>query len=162
MTSSEAKKKAKQILVDYLEVNDLRKTPERFAILDEIYSRKGHFDAEELFVEMKEKNYPISRATIYNTLEVLHKCELVKKHQFGHAQAVYEKSFGYQQHDHLICSECNKIVEFCDPRIHQINTMMGSLLNFKIDKHELTLYAHCLGGCEEKKKLEGKVKKGAV
>src|SRR5689334_19332023 len=98
MTPAEIKKKVKQKLVEYLEENELRKTPERFAILDEIYSRKGHFDAEELFVEMKKKNYPISRATIYNTLDVLHKCDLVKKHQFGNTQAVYEKSFGHQQH----------------------------------------------------------------
>jgi Fur family transcriptional regulator, ferric uptake regulator len=68
---------------------------------------------------------------------------LVKKHQFGKNLAQYEKSFGFKQHDHVICTQCGTVTEFCDPRIQNIKTMMGDLLNFEITHHSLNLYGLC-------------------
>src|SRR5215467_15778106 len=130
MKQSELMKQAREIFTDYLEKHLQRKTQERFVILEEIYSRNDHFDAESLYLELKKNKHKISRATVYNTLELLVASDLVTKHQFGNNMARYEKSFGYRQHDHLICVDCNKVLEFCDPRIHQISTRMGELLHF--------------------------------
>ncbi|NQZ74846.1 MAG: transcriptional repressor [Ekhidna sp.] len=141
----------KKIFQAHLENKSLRKTPERFAILEEIYGRDGHFDVESLYVSMKDKNYRVSRATVYNTLDLLVDCDLVTKHQFGQNLAQFEKAYGFRQHDHLICTDCNKVHEFCDPRIQNIQTTVSQLLQFKVMHHSLILYAACeKENCENK------------
>ena len=152
MKQEELLLQVQQLFSDYLEKHHQRKTIERFAILEAVYSRNDHFDAESLFMEMKQKKYNVSRATVYNTLDILQECELVTRHQFGNNLARYEKSYGFRQHDHLICLDCNKVLEFCDPRIHQITTRMGDLLRFDIPYHSLILYGHCRG-CEIKDRM---------
>ncbi len=139
----------KSIFTNYLEKMNYRKTPERYAILEEIYRRNDHFDAEALFIHMKNQNYRVSRATVYNTLEVLVNCDLVTKHQFGKNLTQYEKSYGFKQHDHLICIDCGNVLEFCDPRIQNIKDMMGDILKFNVTHHSLNLYGKCNGACDK-------------
>ncbi len=138
----------KQRFADHLEQAKQRKTPERFAILEEIYRRTDHFDAEALYIHMKTQSYRVSRATVYNTLDLLVHCNLVTRHQFGSNLARYERAFGRHQHDHIICTNCGRVLEFCDPRIQQIKDMMGELFEFKVEHHSLNLYGRCKNGCD--------------
>src|SRR5271169_3054610 len=124
MKVEEIKKQVRKIFNDYLDRHEHRKTKERYAILDEIYTLNDHFDAERLYSYLKEKKYNVSRATVYNTLELLLEANLIMKHQFGKNLALYEKSYAYKQHDHLICEDCEHVFEFCDPRIQQIQSMV--------------------------------------
>jgi Fur family ferric uptake transcriptional regulator len=144
MVNEDIRAAVKQILTEYLVSRSLRKTPERFAILDEIYSADGHFEIGELFIKMNDKNYRVSRATLYNTMELLIDSRLVIKHKFGRSQAQYEKAYQTSQHDHLIDTETGTVIEFSDPRINEIIKSACEANDFL--PHHYSLYIYGKGG----------------
>jgi Fur family ferric uptake transcriptional regulator len=148
----------KEVFRAYLKENKHRITPERFMVLEEIYRGDGHFDADEIFFKMKDNESRVSRATVYNTLELLVECGLVQKQQFGKNQSVYERSYSFQQHDHIICQNCDAVLEFCDPRIHEIKTLMEKVHGFKLGAHSLHFYGECNhpDSCARKTEMEKK------
>lgn len=133
----------RELFSDFLRERGQRRTPERFAILEEIYTTSDHVDADTLYLRLKENDVRVSRATVYNTLELLLESDLIVKHQFGQHQAKYERAYAYWQHDHLICQDCGEILEFCDPRLQSIQETVAEIYGFTISRHALTVYGHC-------------------
>ncbi|EHP46366.1 transcriptional repressor [Odoribacter laneus] len=141
----------KEIFTAYLQKKGCRKTPERYAILEEIYSRPEHFDVEAIFVAMNKKNYRVSRATIYNTIELLLDCNLVIKHQFKNNTAQFERAYNNDRHEHLICLKCGKVEEFSDNRLDEITEYIAEKRNFSVHHRLMYVYGICKS-CQAGKK----------
>lgn len=156
MIEEKSKIIARNKLTLYLESKKLRKTPERYAILDKVFSCNTHFDIMALYKKMEEASYHVSRATIYNTMDLLTECGLVRKHQFGNQQAQYEKVCDTTNHHHLICTECGKIKEVKDSEfIKYMNTIKYP--SFSTSYFMLYVYGIC-NSCARKLKKKSNLK----
>ena len=132
----------KNILTNYLELNKFRKTPERFTILDAVYSIGGHFTLDELGDKLTEEyNFPVSRATLYNTLKLFIELRLVVRHRFQ-TTTKYEACYDNNSHSHQICTMCGKVTEVKSPQI--IEAINGfHTKRFRKDGFTLYLYGIC-------------------
>ena len=153
MTATEDKSYyiARTKLAEYLDNRRLRKTPERFAILEAVFSHNDHFGIEALYVDMENRAYHVSRSTIYNTMELFTECGLVRKHQFGTNQAVYEKVVSSGNHHHLICTECGKTecIDICP--MNKIYEKEAEKRGFLVTGHVFEFYGICWS-CRSKAK----------
>ena len=131
----------RELFTEYLKQHKHRKTPERYAILEKIYSYEGHFNADILYNMMKSE-YRVSLATVYNTLDLLLECKLIIKHQLGGQFAQYEKAFGNNTHHHLICTNCGKVKEFTDKQL-RIAIQNRKFAHFQMSHYSLYLYGLC-------------------
>ncbi|MEK7819443.1 MAG: Fur family transcriptional regulator [Bacteroidota bacterium] len=134
---------AKENFKKYLKSNDYRVTPERFEVLEAILQKDGHFDADELFLKMKTNESKVSRATVYNTLDLLQECGIISRYRFGENHSRYEKAIGRPHHDHLICLECGDIIEFVNQKLLKIQKDVCKENNFKSTNSTLQIFGKC-------------------
>jgi Fe2+/Zn2+ uptake regulation proteins len=151
MSEDKTKEIVKQQFTAYLTEKGCRKTPERYAILDLIYTKSGHFDMDSLYVAMNQNNFRVSRATLYNTMQLLLECKLVRKHQFGTNLSYYERTFNNDFHYHLICTECGQVEECKDIDLKQV------IKNKRIKRFTPSYYSlYIFGLCNKCAKTVGK------
>ncbi len=136
-------KQAEEIFRNFLKAGKNRITPERFEVLEAALEYEGHFNADDLYILMKNSNSRVSRATVYKTLELLAQCELLSKRNFGDNTNRFESSFKKQVHDHLICVDCGKIIEFADPRIKQLPEQLSENLGFNFESYSFNIFGRC-------------------
>lgn len=136
-------KQAENILTEFLKKGQNRITPERFEVMDSALEYNGHFGADDLYVIMKNKKSRVSRATVYKTLELLVQCDLLSKRNFGDNMTRYESSFKKQSHDHLICMDCGRIVEFTNSSLEKVPQELSKNLGFKFESYSFNIFARC-------------------
>ncbi len=134
---------AKESFTKFLKAGNYRVTPERFVILEAVLNSKGHFDADELYLKIKSSGHKVSRATVYNTLDLLQEFGFISKYRFGENHSRFEKTFGRPHHDHLICLECGEIIEFVNDKILQIQTEVCKEKKFRPQSSTLQIFGIC-------------------
>jgi Fur family ferric uptake transcriptional regulator len=112
---------AREILANHIKSSGKQRlTPERNAILDTVLEIQGHFDADALFYRLHGNGVKVSKATVYNTLDLLQECGLISKYRFAENTSRYERSFGKPHHHHLICLHCGDIIEFINEKLERL------------------------------------------
>lgn len=141
MTEQESYISAVKTFNRYLESKRLRKTPERFAILKKIWQMKCHFSVDVLCDALKADNYHVSRATVYNTVELLLLSGVVRRHQFNSGEASYEAAIG--SHIHLICTGCGKITEVSVEDVEKTAMEAIKCRDFQPQYYSVYVYGLC-------------------
>jgi Fur family ferric uptake transcriptional regulator len=134
---------AAEVLREYLQARDLRPTRERLLILDEVLKMGGHFDADEFYGALHRKKLKVSRATVYNTLELLVDSGLISRLKFGQNSWRFEKAYGRPRHDHMICLECGEIIEFVAEKLEPIQEEVCKAKRFKPQNSTLQIFGTC-------------------
>ena len=144
--------------MDFLAQKNLRVTAQRQAIIDATFSTQQHFTAEQLLAWARRRDKSVSRATVYRTLPLLTESGLVREMDFGKDYKFYDPNYAeHPHHNHIICQDCDKIVEFESEKIEQLENEISHRLGFSVKTHRLQITA----ACEELKRLGACRKKGA-
>lgn len=152
-----AHKCAKQRFMDFLGGKNLRITAQRQAIIETAFSTRQHFTAEQLLAWSRRRDKSVSRATVYRTLPLLTESGLVREMDFGKDRKFYDPNYAeHPHHNHIICQDCEKIVEFESPRIEKLENEISHRLGFAVKTHRLQITASCeelkkLGACRKKR-----------
>ena len=147
---------AKQRFMQFLESKSLRLTAQRQAIVDSVFDTEEHFTAEQLLEWSRRRDKSVSRATVYRTLPLLTESGLVREMDFGKDYKFYDPNYAqHPNHNHLICQDCEKIVEFESEKIAKLEDEITHRLGFSVTTQRLQITATCeelkkLGTCKKK------------
>lgn len=129
--------------IDFIRSRGMRVTPERLALLEEIYRQHGHIDAEEILAGLRSSGQKVSRATVYRNLELLVECGLVQRQRLGRNRYLYEHVHAGQSHDHLACRDCGRVVEFVSPAIQAMLNEICRAHGFSRDDRQVQILGLC-------------------
>ncbi len=150
---------------EYISEKGLRNTPERELIIEEIFSNHDHFDADSLFLRLRNKKRRISKASVYRTIPLLIESGLIKEVFFEDGHLHYEHIYGHKHHCHLRCICCGKVLEFADDEIVRLQNQIGKKYEFVITAHRVELLGYCSqcvprAGVQKKCRPSGRGKPG--
>lgn len=154
--AEDAKSRAKKRFIEFLQTKSLRLTSQRQAIVDSVFSTEEHFTADQLLNWSQQRDKTVSRATIYRTLPLLTESGLVREMDFGQDHMFYDPNYAeHPHHNHIICEDCQKIVEFDSAQIEKVEDEMAHKLGFSVKTHRLQITGSCdqlkrHGSCKRK------------
>jgi len=140
-----------EVFREFLAQKGMRSTPEREAILAEVFLHHDHFDVEELIMRLRRQGLRISRASVYRTMPLLVESGLVQEVFFEDGHMHYEHIYGHEHHCHLRCLGCRCIIEFRNGAVEDVEKRIGQAHKFDVTGHKLEIYGYC-AECQEKKK----------
>ncbi len=130
--------------MDFLAGKSLRVTAQRRAIIDTVFSTRQHFTADQLLAWSRERDKSVSRATVYRTLPLLTESGLVREMDFGKDYKFYDPNYAQRpSHNHIICQDCQKIVEFESEKLDRLEAELGQRLGFAVTGHRFQISARC-------------------
>ncbi len=135
--------------IEFLGKKELKFTSQREIILKAAFTGHRHFTADQLFEEVRRKDKTISRATVYRTLALFVEANLLEANDFKRGQAFYERKFGFEHHDHLVCIDCGKIMEFQNQEIERIQMQVTEQYAFKPLYHRHQIFGQCQKCCNK-------------
>ena len=147
---------AKEKFLAFLEQKNLRITSQRRAIVDIVFGTDQHFNAEQLLEWAREIDESVSRATVYRTLPLLTESGLVHEMDFGKDYKIYDPNYAdHPNHNHIICDDCDKVVEFESDQLDTLENEISQNLGFHVKTQQLRINASCdemkkLGSCNKK------------
>jgi len=137
-----------------LQAESLRLTSQRLAVLEDILASDDHRECDDIFLSLRERGVPVSRATIYRTLDIMEKVGFVRKMDIGDGRFRYKNRLAQSHHDHLICLECGRIIEFVDRGIERRQELLSKEYDFQLIRHVHQLFGICRE-CRTKKAERG-------
>ncbi len=126
-----------------LKTENMKFTPQRLSVLEEMVNSKEHRECEEIYFALKSSGENVSRATVYRTMDILVKHDFVRKLDIGDGKSRYETKIDHPHHDHMICIECGKIIEFVSDEIEDMQDEICKKYKFKLIRHIHQLFGIC-------------------
>ncbi|HYJ92916.1 MAG TPA: Fur family transcriptional regulator [Pyrinomonadaceae bacterium] len=135
--------KEKEILVEHLQRAGLRRTGQRDLILEIFLRTEEHLTSEDLYRLVQREDPTVGHTTVYRTLKLLTEAGLAREVRFGDNKTYYEHHYNHEHHDHMICTECGKVIEFFSAEIEALQDQMADNFGFLPTHHSLRLWGLC-------------------
>jgi len=135
--------KEKEIFLEHIQKAGLRRTTQRDLILEIFLRTEEHLSSEDLYWLVQKQDPSVGHTTVYRTLKLLTEAGLAREVRFGDGKTYYEHHYNHEHHDHLICTECGKIIEFFSPEIEEMQDKMAEKYGFRLTNHSLRMWGLC-------------------
>ena len=155
MTPQKAKKEEQTVFLEHIQKKGLKRTAQRELILDVFLRTEEHLSSEDLYQLVKKEDPNVGQTTVYRTLKLLSEAGLAREVRFGDGRTHYEHNYKHQHHDHMICSECGRIIEFYSAELEALQDAMAAKHKFEVSQHLLRIIGIC-AECRRSKREEEK------
>jgi Fur family ferric uptake transcriptional regulator len=147
-----------EVFLKHIQKQGLKRTAQRDLILEVFLRTEGHVSGEDLYRLVNEQDPTVGQTTVYRTVRLLTEAGLAREVRFGDGRAHYEHNYKHEHHDHMICSDCGKIIEFYSPELEAIQEKMAAKHKFELTSHLLRM----IGVCADCRRQERERKRESV